>query len=720
VDQVSLRDRADLLALPDLDQKLWVALAMPTRDVDVDAKTLDMLDADKDGRIRVPDLRVAIAWIDQTWMDVNHVLEGGDTLGLEMIRAGKVRAAAERILRDLGKKGSTEIALADATGVAEAFASTTLNGDGIVIPESADAGPTRQLIEDVLATMGSVTDRSGKPGIDTAKVDAFFAEIDKLAAWDKAGDAHHAQEAAAAALTAVDAKIEDYFTRCRLAAFDPSAAVALGPKDADFAAIAGKTLSAKAAELEPLPLAKIEAGAALPLVGPVNPAWAARLAAFAGTRTKLTEAEFRAVQAELAPVVAHLAAKPATAVEKLGMERVRALAAAGEAGKPAVLERIAADKALEGEYAEIAAVEKALRFQRDFARVLRNFVNFSDFYSESDGVFQAGTLYIDGRACHLCVPVTDAGKHGALAGMSAAYLAYCDITKGTEKKTIVAAITNGDADHLMVGRNGVFYDRNGKDWDATISKIVANPISVREAFWTPYKKLVRLIEDQVGKRAAAAEAASDARVQAAATTVASADQAAAAAPPPPAAAPAAATAKKVDVGTVAAIGVAIGGIGALVVGVLSTFLGLGMWMPIGLAALLLLISGPSMLLAWMKLRQRNLGPILDANGWAINGRARINVAFGAALTELAKLPPGAKRTLDDPYADKRSRWKLWTGVAVLLLTGSTWYAGKLDKYLPRVVKSTSVLKEDAPASANVSLTSAIKLQPAPPAAPPAG
>ena len=58
----------------------------------------------------------------------------------------------------------------------------------------------------------------------------------------------------------------------------------------------------------------------------------------------------------------------------------------------------------------------------------------------------------------------------------------------------------------MVGRNGIFYDRKGRDWDATITKIIDNPISIRQAFWSPYKKVVRMIEEQVAKRAAAADA----------------------------------------------------------------------------------------------------------------------------------------------------------------------------------------------------------------------
>ena len=61
-----------------------------------------------------------------------------------------------------------------------------------------------------------------------------------------------------------------------------------------------------------------------------------------------------------------------------------------------------------------------------------------------------------------------------------------------------------------------------------------------------------------------------------------------------------------------------------------------------------------MLIAWLKLRQRNIGPILDASGWAVNAFARVNVPFGGALTDQAELPKGATRLLDDPVAEKKA------------------------------------------------------------------
>ena len=79
-------------------------------------------------------------------------------------------------------------------------------------------------------------------------------------------------------------------------------------------------------------------------------------------------------------------------------------------------------------------------------------------------------------------------------------------------------------------------------------------------------------------------------------------------------------------------------------------------MPLAIVGILLAISLPSMLLAWLKLRKRNLGPILDANGWAVNAKAKINVPFGGSLTGVAALPPGSQRDLVDPFAEKKSPW----------------------------------------------------------------
>jgi hypothetical protein len=126
---------------------------------------------------------------------------------------------------------------------------------------------------------------------------------------------------------------------------------------------------------------------------------------------------------------------------------------------------------------------------------------------------------------------------------------------------------------------------------------------------------------------------------------------------------------------------------------LTGFLNLKGLMPLGVLAIILLISGPSMLMAWLKLRKRNLGPILDANGWAVNAKAKINVPFGASLTRTAALPTGAQRDLVDPFAEKKRPWGLYTVLIIILLLLLAWLTGMLDGVLsslsPRLT-STSV------------------------------
>jgi hypothetical protein len=247
-------------------------------------------------------------------------------------------------------------------------------------------------------------------------------------------------------------------------------------------------------------------------------------------------------------------------------------------------------------------------------------------------------------------------KHGALATLSRTYLVYCDCTRkgSTEKMTIAAAFTGGDSDHLMIGRNGVFYDRKGLDWDATIVKIIEHPIGIRQAFWAPYKRIARMIAEQVEKMAATRAKDVDEK---AAAGIAEAGRTLEAAKPAPAPQP-------FDVakfaGIFAAIGLALGAIGTAVASVVTGFFRLTWWqMPLAVAGLILAVSGPSVVLAWLKLRQRTLAPILDANGWAVNTRAKINIAFGGALTAVAKLPEGAEKSLVDPFAEKRRRWPLY-------------------------------------------------------------
>jgi hypothetical protein len=683
LDQVSLETGADLLNLADLDQKLWVALSCPVKGLELDEASLKLIDGDGDGRIRVPEVVAAIQWAAPRLKDPAVLLRGTDGLALADINdatpEGKtLLASARQILANLKRKDATAITVADTSNTAAIFAASPLNGDGVIPPEATDDPAVQALIKDILACVGGAADRTGSKGVTVAQIDTFFAELAAYAAWVENSALKdiavlgEATDAAVAALKAVRPKVEDYFGRCRLAAFDKRAAAALNGSEAEYLAIAAKDLKITADEVAGFPLAAIEAARPLPLLEGVNPAWAAALATLhkavvapvlGAAKTSLTEADWLALNAKFAPYETWLGSKAGSAVEKLGLARIKEILAGN--GKAALAALVARDQALEPEFKAISDVDRLTHYHRDLRALLHNFVNFADFYSRDRwAIFQAGTLYLDSRSTELCIRVDGPNP---LAAMSKAYIAYCTCTRpGGKTMNIAACFTQGDSDYLFVGRHGVFYDRAGQDWDAVITSIVDNPISIRQAFWSPYKKFIRMIEEQVAKRAAAAEAASNAKLAAGADAAANADKA------KPAEAP-----KKVDVGAVAAIGVAItGAISALTL-ILGYVFQLKAWQyPLVLLGLMLVISTPSMIIAWLKLRQRTLGPILEGNGWAVNGRVKINIPFGTALTDVAKKPAGSKLSLDDPYEDKEAaarRRRLVFYTVLLLLAAAAVY-----------------------------------------------
>ena len=359
-----------------------------------------------------------------------------------------------------------------------------------------------------------------------------------------------------------------------------------------------------------------------------------------------------------------------------------------EAAKAAV--EAANASALAAAQAQYKPLEKLLLLNRDFCTLLRNFVSFQDFYAkrvvmrigtEAKGenpwaVFQAGTLVIDQRACNLCLRVNDMAKHNAQAPDSGMFLIYCNCKLHATGETmqIVAAMTVGDIRNLKVGKNALFYDRQGRDWEAEVVKIIDNPISIGQAFWNPYRKLGEWVSGLITKSAAEKEKKSFADMTAKLQTPPAAGQAAQPAP--------------FDIakfaGIFAAIGMAIGALGTFLTGLLDEVGKLadnGWWaIPALVVCILLAISGPSMVLAWMKLRRRNLAPLLNANGWAVNADAIVNVLFGNTLTEQAQYP---LVKLQDPHAKikKLTKGGKWTIAIASILLGigiavlAMWWLG---------------------------------------------
>jgi hypothetical protein len=236
---------------------------------------------------------------------------------------------------------------------------------------------------------------------------------------------------------------------------------------------------------------------------------------------------------------------------------------------------------------------------------------------------------------------------------------------------IAAVLTDGDVDGLRPGKNAVFYDRDGNDWSAVVTSIVENPLSLKEAFWAPYKKASRWISEKVNKMAADKAAKGEGTLSnitesATSKPAEGVDTATKAAP--------------FDIGKIAGITIAIAAVGGVLTAIVTVLKSLSWWQWIVLiVGLMLVISLPSVFIAWRKLRKRDLGPILNANGWAINAASYVRGKFAKNLTQVAKFP---KLTAVDPVARRKAGWRKFLFWLIFLLVAAFCFLFFTDRLAP--------------------------------------
>ena len=494
--QVRFVTGEDIARLAELDQKCWAALSMPTTGVRFDARMLELMDADGDGRIRTPEVIAAVDFLKATNVNLDDLLTPSEADGKKLadvlarqadLAASAPSAADKQALADWEAKGKT--------------------------PEVAVFGEATAAGEAALAAVESV-------------IDAFFAP----------------------------------------------------PED--------------------MPLVTEAPDVTLPLRDHLNPKHLEAIMAFADACVK--------------PVLGD----GVTSIDRIGWKKVKAAFApyrAWVAAKPVMNA---------GKLGDLVDEERVLRYKLHLLEFLENFVSMRRLYAaDESATFQMGTLRIDGKEMSLCFHVASEAAHSALSGKSNCCVLYLKLTRPSEKaeRSVCAVVTAGAVAQLYVGRNGVFFDRDGKDWDAVVTKVVENQVSLAEAFWAPWRKLGEGVASTVKKFLGDKQAAAQKNVEAG-TQNAQAGGAAMAS-------------------SVAAIGIGVGMMGTAVAAIAAAVKGMGaLQIALSIVAIVLVVSLPSVILTWFKLRQRDLGAILNAGGWAINRPMRFSMKRARAFTKCAGNP----------------------------------------------------------------------------------
>jgi len=661
IQQYVISDAADLARIDQLDPALWAATSAPLRDFQCDPAVLAHLDPEGTGRIRVDQLVAGRDWLFSRLAQRQRIAERSDVLRLDDLAAetpagALLKQAAEHVVTQLGLADKGLLTLAGLRSFRASYSKLLTNGDGVVPPDLVPEPEVAAFMRDVMSVVGGTPDASGLAGIGEAQLDRFIDRGRAWSAWKSAALGSGtvlpwgADTASVAQLVdGLDAKVAEFFSLCALLQQTDRSAQALRLSDEQVRTVAAQPGVDQF--LSAAPLATPDPQGILPLLTGVNPAYAERLAALrtqvvpvvlGGPATSLSRADWLRIRATLQPFRDWQAQKPLEPFDKLSDTALEAALNGPFAAR--VRHFVALDRAGTGELEQLVNLEKLLLLQRWLIEISNNFVNFSALYDPAQQpLMNSGSLVIDGRRLDFCVRVEDRAAHRKVATESALYLVYASITERDGKPAVyevVTPVTSGDRGRLRVGKRGLFIDRAGKEWDATVVDILENPVSLSEAVRAPFRRASAFVNKRIEELAArtqeSSEKAGTARL---ADTV---DHGLPAGPPP---AEAAAVKKADGIGMrdlMLGGGIAFAALGSALAYVVSALAKVEALNVIAaLSSIVVAVAALSAFLAWLKLRRRDMAPLLEANGWALNAHMGVTARLGHVFTRIPALPAEA-------------------------------------------------------------------------------
>ena len=644
----------DLRRVLELDEAHWVATGAPISTINCDRTFLKLVDSDHNGRIMCFELKDAIRWLLGALSRHDGVAGGSDVLRLADVNTdtpegGRIVESATKMLARLGKADAGQITLEQVRLVKAQAEATPVSEGGVVLPEAAADPQVKQFLSDIIATVGGAAHPSGSEGVDTEQLGRFLTRARAHLDWLEQARIPAGEKATAimplgnrtprafGVLGALAGKVDQYFAQCEAVAMDPRVADRIGLTEPDLATLDFDDPAVIAGVLRDAPLARPRADGRLCFSDPLNSHYAAAVAdlrtkvvrpALGQAVTELSREQWRQVKDFFAAHEAWVSAKAGPNVEPLGEKKLQTYLDGPFADAAWALIADSARTAFVLD--NIRLTEKFILYQANMKALANNFVSFPDLYDvRRRAMFEMGTLIMDGRHFNLSVRAADRAAHSAVARGSSMFVMYVEILAGEGEKVceLAVPVTSGGKGNLTVGKRGIFEGVNGSELDARVVQIIENPISVVEALVSPFKRIGAIVTGKIESLTGKAEKSLDASVAAA---------------PVPGAAPKASGGLMAG-GLLMGGGVAVAALGSAVAYFTKTLAGLEWWkILIGVGSAVLAVIIPTCVVAFLKLRRRDLSAILEGSGWALNARMRLTRKQRRFFTRRPRYPRGAK------------------------------------------------------------------------------
>ena len=677
--QPVIRTAADLAVAVELDEVHWVSTAAPIEGLHVDDVFLRWVDADGNGRIMCWEMRDAVAWLLDVLTDRAGIDQRSAAIRLADINTRSpvgqnIRAAAQKMLRRRGAGDGDFLTLDQIRRIKQQVQASSVSEAGVVLPEAAEQPEIRQFLTDIIIAVDGMPHPSDHEGVDQETLERFMAESAAHLAWleqgrppadGKTNDVFPLGDQTAAAYEIVRAlrhKLDQYFAQCHAVALDAELAGRMGWTAAELDTLDLDDLAAIDKLLTDAPIARAQATLELAYDSPINPHDEAALEQFrrqvaepiVGKSATLSAKQWAQIKQVFAAHDAWSAAKATTNIAAIDPQALQTYQ--DERFARAVRALIADSEQTAFHLDNIRLVEKLVLYQAGMIDLANNFVAFPDLYDPARrAIFEMGSLVIDGSRFDFAVKVDNRAEHARMAAAGNMFLMYVEVTphNGGAPFELAAPVTAGNKGNLCVGKRGIFQGRDGREHGARIVHIVENPISLREAMVAPFVRLGRLLTGKIESITTEAEKKLDAKATATMSQVS---------------APAAGPGKSpmATGGMLLGAGVAVAALGSALAYTTEKLTKLHWWeICIGVGGAVFAVLLPTIIVAWMKLRKRDLSAILEASGWAINARMRLTRKMGRAFTRHSR-PPRQRLT-------PRQRRRIAKAIAILVVAAILAY-----------------------------------------------
>ena len=614
--QVALTCSADIEHLADLDRTYWAILSRPTSIEGRIEQLTHYLDTNGDRRIRMPEVLAAIEWLKPRIASFDRLFLPYEGLVKEDLRDDTPEGKAlSDLLAQISPDGKpvTDKEILDHRAKFS-FIADDRDGNVSIEVDVVDK-PLRPYAELVWKVVGPA-DRT----LAEEHLPLFYDLLNQWKQWQANKPKGRFTLEDVQSRWPLREKINDYFRLCDERSYDAATPLAHDPSK----------------PLKDAPISLAGDATQLSLTEGVNPEWAnqtAELAKILGTTT-LTRDLWESLKREWDPYDVWWKEVPKEFYYFLPFTEAD-FALIDDPAQRAALEAVFQEARTDAPLLDVIDdLERFAALREGLLRFLRNFVNVSDLYPPvADPLFLCGKLFMDGRIASLCFPVANGGEkaHAALAAPSRCCLVYCTLErKDGANRTILAVFTAGTVGALTVGKRGLFVDLNGHDWEATISHVAITTISLWEAFFAPWRKIGETCSETFQKLIGGRGDNAVAQVAAAATKA----QTSAVGTAP--AKPAVPASNASQMASVATLGISLSFLASAAAAIASAVTHAPLWKTGSVVlGIILVVSIPSVILAWFRLRNRDLAPILNASGWAVNRSIGLTPRLGRFFTQRA-------------------------------------------------------------------------------------